>query len=112
MFFNINYKAQNIGIRNLNLMVVSLPPTSCPQFYVEGEAPTIVNEKLSAKTTEIYFETFGVMHSGISKIPLWSAELLTKENIDADVPRKNKFHEEKRLPSGESRAERLCKEWI
>jgi endonuclease G len=71
-----------------------------------------VNEKLSAKTTEIYFETFGVMHSGISKIPLWSAELLTKENIDADVPRKNKFHEEKRLPSGESRAERLCKEWI
>ena len=25
MFFNINYKAQNIGIRNLNLMVVLLP---------------------------------------------------------------------------------------
>jgi endonuclease G len=80
---------------------LSASPTSCPQFYVEGEAPAIVNEKLSLKTTEICFEAFGVMHSGISKTPLWSAELLTKENIDADVPRKNKFHEEKRLPVNE-----------
>lgn len=41
------------------------------------------------------------MHSGISKTPLWSAEYLTASAIDADVPRKDKFHEETLLPQSE-----------
>ena len=76
-------------------------PTACSQFYLDGEAPDIVNEKLTAKTKEICFEAFGVMHSGMSKTPLWSAEYLTASAIDADVPRKDKFHEETKLPQNE-----------
>jgi len=76
-------------------------PTACPKFYVDGEAPTILNEKLTSKTKELCFEAFGVMHSGISKTPLWSAEYLTATAIDADIPRKNKFHEETQLPINE-----------
>jgi endonuclease G len=76
-------------------------PTACPKFYVGGEAPTIVNEKLASKTQELCFEAFGVMHSGVAKTPLWSAEYLTSSAIDADVPRKNKFHEETQLPINE-----------
>lgn len=76
-------------------------PTACPQFYVDGAAPDIVNEKLAAKTKELCFEAFSVMHSGISKTPLWSAEYLTASAIDADIPRKNKFHEETQLPINE-----------
>lgn len=72
-------------------------PTACSQFYVDGDAPEIVNEKLTTKTKEICFEAFGVMHSGISKTPLWSAEYLTASAIDADVPRKDKFHEDVNL---------------
>ena len=68
---------------------------------MDAEAPEIVNEKLAAKTKELCFEAFGVMHSGISKTPLWSAEYLTASAIDADVPRKDKFHEETQLPQNE-----------
>jgi len=81
--------------------VLYASPTACPQFYLDGEAPTITNEKLSAKTKELCFEAFGVMHSGISKTPLWSAEYLTAVAIDADVSRKDKFHEETQLPQSE-----------
>ena len=84
----------------LSIMLYAAP-TVCPKFYVDGEAPEIVNEKLANKTKELCFEAFGVMHSGISKTPLWSAEYLTATAIDADVPRKNKFHEETQLPINE-----------
>jgi len=53
------------------------------------------------KTKELCFEAFVVMHSGVAKTPLWSAEYLTATAIDADIPRKNKFHEETRLPINE-----------
>lgn len=81
--------------------MLSAAPTTCPKFYLDEEAPNIVNEKLAAKTKELCFKAFGVMHSGISKTPLWSAEYLTASAIDADVPRKDKFHEETLLPQGE-----------
>ena len=76
-------------------------PTACPKFYVDGEAPAIVNEKLATKTKELCFEAFGAMHSGISKTPLWSAEYLTRDNLGKKVSRKDVFHEENRLPANE-----------
>ena len=84
----------------LSIMLYAAP-TACPKFYFDSEAPTIANEKLASKTKELCFEAFGIMHSGISKTPLWSAEYLTATAIDADVPRKNKFHEETQLPINE-----------
>lgn len=85
------------------IMAVTLyaAPTTCPQFYVDGEAPTIINEKLAPKTKELCYEAFGVMHSGISKTPLWSAEHLTRDGLESKIPRKDFFHEESRLPKGE-----------
>lgn len=88
-------------LASLFSIILYAAPTACPQFYLDGEAPNIVNEKLAAKTKELCFEAFGVMHNGISKTPLWSAEYLTASAIDADVPRKDKFHEETLLPQGE-----------
>ena len=88
-------------LTSLFSIILYAAPTACPKFYVDGEAPTIVNEKLANKTKELCFEAFGVMHSGISKTPLWSAEYLTASAIDADVPRKDKFHEETKLPQSE-----------
>lgn len=76
-------------------------PTSCPQFYLNGDAPEITNENLKPKTRELCFEAFGVVHSGISKTPLWSAEHLTRDHLESKLPRKDVFHEESRLPSNE-----------
>jgi endonuclease G len=75
--------------------------TSCPSHYLEGNAPDIINQKLTAKSKELCFEGFAVMHSGITKTPIWSAEYLTREKIAARIQRKDMFHPESRLPASE-----------
>jgi endonuclease G len=89
------------------LLAVSLASAGeCPAHYVDGRLPEIRNPKMTAATTELCYGVFGVMHSGITRTPLWSAEHLTAENIDAakDLSRENSFHPEPRLP-GRARAE-------
>lgn len=76
---------------------------SCPQHYVEGQAPRILNDKLARTTRELCFNAFGVMHSGVTRTPLWSAEHLTAANIGSaeDLSRENSFHPESQLPRRE-----------
>jgi endonuclease G len=73
----------------------------CPAHYVDGRLPEIRNPKMNAATTELCYGVFGVMHSGITRTPLWSAEHLTAQNIAAakNLSRENSFHPESRLPS-------------
>ncbi|MTV36451.1 DNA/RNA non-specific endonuclease [Duganella radicis] len=73
----------------------------CPVHYVDGRLPEIRNPKMTAATTELCYGVFGVMHSGITRTPLWSAEHLTAQNIDAakTLSRENSFHPEARLPA-------------
>ncbi|MEV4777731.1 DNA/RNA non-specific endonuclease [Burkholderia sp. LMU1-1-1.1] len=80
--------------------------TRCPAHYVDGRLPQIANRKLGAATTELCYGVFGVMHSGVTRTPLWSAEHLTADHIAAakDLSREDSFHAEKRLPPG-ARAE-------
>jgi len=72
---------------------------NCPSHYVDGRLPEIRNPKMNAATTELCYGVFGVMHSGITRTPLWSAEHLTAENIQAakNLSRENTFHTESRL---------------
>lgn len=84
------------------LLVAGLAAASqCPTHYVDGRAPEIRNAKMSAATTELCYGVFGVMHSGITRTPLWSAEHLTVDNLDAakELSRENSFHAEPRLPA-------------
>jgi len=78
----------------------------CPAFYVDGRLPEIRNSKMAAATTELCYGVFGVMHSGVTRTPLWSAEHLTAQNVDAakNLSRENSFHPESRLPAS-ARAE-------
>jgi endonuclease G len=80
--------------------------SECPIHYVDGRLPEIRNSKMSAATTELCYGVFGVMHSGVTRTPLWSAEHLTAENIQAakNLSRENTFHPESRLPA-KARAE-------
>ncbi|OFA00928.1 DNA/RNA non-specific endonuclease [Duganella phyllosphaerae] len=75
--------------------------SQCPAHYVDGRAPDILNPKMEAATTELCYGVFGVMHSGVTRTPLWSAEHLTVDNLaDAkDLSRENSFHAEQRLPA-------------
>jgi endonuclease G len=72
----------------------------CDEHYVGGRMPQIRDQKLQADTQEICFSVFGVMHSGQTRTPLWSAEYLEAGNIEAatGLGRKNVFYAERRLP--------------
>ena len=76
---------------------------SCPVHYLDGRAPEIRNQKLAAATRELCYGVFGVMHSGVTRTPLWSAEHVRADNLKRaeNVDRKSKFHAEKRLPRAE-----------
>jgi endonuclease G len=78
-------------------------PTGCPQFFPRGNAPDLVNPKLLPKTRKICFSAFAVLHSGVTRTPLWATEHLTRNGLDAAVAteRKDTFHEESRLPLDE-----------
>ena len=88
-------------------LLVSAPvahATDCPQFYQGGQAPRVSNPKLSIKARELCFTTFVVMHSGVAREPLWSAEHLTRASVKAALlykDRDNQFHPEERLPADE-----------
>jgi endonuclease G, mitochondrial len=87
-----------------SMTTVSLAaPTECPQFFPHGPAPDLVNPKLLPKTQEICYSAFAVLHSGITRTPLWAAEHLTRDGLDAAVAteRRDTFHEEFRLPPDE-----------
>ena len=75
----------------------------CPAHYVDGRPPEIRNEKMAVAATELCYKVFGVMHSGVTRTPLWSAEHLTAENVEAaqDLSRENAFHTESRLPANQ-----------
>jgi DNA/RNA endonuclease G (NUC1) len=57
----------------------------------------------SSKTRTICYSAFAVLHSGVTRTPLWAAEHLTRKGLDAAVAteRKDTFHEEVKLPPDE-----------
>lgn len=79
------------------------PASACAQFYANGHIPLIQRPRMAVKTRELCFSAFGVMHSGVTRTPLWSAEYLTPEHIAqaAQLDRQDSFHEEDRLPEAE-----------
>jgi endonuclease G len=76
---------------------------ACPAHYVDGRLPEIKNQKLASATRELCYGVFGVMHSGVTRTPLWSAEHLQAGNIEAAqaLSRENSFHPETQLPPGQ-----------
>lgn len=79
---------------------------ACADHYLDGQAPQIQNPKLARATEALCFKVFSVMHSGVTRTPLWSAEHLEAGEVEAarELTRENSFHAEPRLPS-EQRAE-------
>lgn len=75
--------------------------TNCPQHFVQGQPPVVTQSKLQQRTQELCFSAFAVLHSGISRTPLYAAEHLTRDNLTAakQLARKDTFHAEDRLPA-------------
>ena len=74
--------------------------SGCPDHYLDARAPEIRNPKLAVATRELCYGVFGIMHSGVTRTPLWSAEHLRADNVASaqGMKRDNAFHAESRLP--------------
>ena len=74
---------------------------SCPQHFAGGRQPVLTNPKLTQDTLTLCYEGFSILHSGISRTPLYAAERLTRARVAAarSVDRADAFREEERLPA-------------
>ena len=88
------------------LLVASQAParTVCPTHFAAGAEPTLVNPKLERDAQPLCFMAFSVLHSGVTRTPLYSAEHLTRASIQAAQKldtRDNRFHPEDQLPAAQ-----------
>jgi DNA/RNA endonuclease G (NUC1) len=81
----------------------------CKQFFVNGAVPVVTNHP---NTRALCFDEFAVLHSGQSKTPVYVAERLNKEKIDAKVKRKEILCRCPATKSRKSRTRRLQILWI
>ena len=75
----------------------------CSEPFFGDQAKALLNAKLRENTRELCFSEFTLLHSGVTRGPLWSAEDLSRANLTTAVslprPSSNTFHEEALLPS-------------
>lgn len=77
--------------------------TSCPEHFAEGQAPDIVNQKLTAKTRDVCYSGYALKHSGVTRTPLYTAEHLTRDRLmqGKGMKRQSKFHPDDHIPASE-----------
>lgn len=78
-------------------------PTACPDKFAGGIAPDLLNQKLAARTAPLCFSAFALLHSGVVRSALWSAEHLTRDNLRRakETDRVNAFHAEPLVPASD-----------
>jgi endonuclease G, mitochondrial len=79
--------------------------SECLRQLHASTPPNLVNRTLAAKARRLCFSEFVLLHSGVTRTPIWSAERLTTDKIQAanalERPDSSAFHAEKRLPKSE-----------
>lgn len=77
--------------------------SNCPDSFLQGQAPDFNRLAQAMPTRELCFRQFAVLHSGITRTPLWVGEHLTAAQVEAaeGMSRTNRFHAEKALPPSE-----------
>jgi endonuclease G len=72
--------------------------TQCRNIYFDNNAPDVINTNIAQKTRELCYSEFAVLHSGVSRSPVYSSEHLFGSRLKNKVERTDDFHPEDRLP--------------
>lgn len=77
--------------------------THCPEHFANGQAPDLINEKLSVKSKDLCYSQFALKHSGVTRTPLYAAEHLTRDRLSQakGLKRSSKFYPDPNLPTSE-----------
>jgi len=102
MGLNQWYVLWMIGVFNL-FMVGQAQAEHCPENYWQGQTPVISKPAMQKKTRPLCFDGFAVMHSGVTRTPLWAAHHLTATEIKSarELDRQDSFRAEDRIPANE-----------
>jgi endonuclease G len=78
-------------------------PDACSSQFYQGQMPDVAPAAILDQPDRnhvLCFSQFGVEESGLTKTPLWSAEHLTADRVNAakQLRRKNTFHAEPQIP--------------
>lgn len=75
---------------------------ACPQFFAGAASPRVPNLQ-QWKPRPLCYEAFAVLHSGMSKTPVFVAERLNRDHLDdaKGEKRTNRFFADARLPNAE-----------
>lgn len=84
-----------------NGMTAGSEGNSCQGDYFNGAQPRLVNGKLANQTRAVCFSEYSVLHSGVTRTPLWASERLTAGELLANIDRKDNFHAEPSLPAAQ-----------
>jgi len=78
----------------------------CAALHPSGQRPEILRPGLERQARLLCYEAFEVLHSGVARVPIWSAQRLDAAALAQAraVARENTFRAEPRL-AGEERAE-------
>lgn len=91
-----------IGMLGLFQSAFAQPATDFPKclhFFAKATPPIV---KPQPKLRGLCFDAFAILHSGISKTPVFVAQKLNRESVaNANEKRHDKFYEEGRLPREE-----------
>jgi endonuclease G len=78
-------------------------PQGCNDHFLAGEMPNVSRNRIP-KTQLLCFTEYALLHSGLTKTAIWSAEHLTSDRVEAAealTKRPNNFHAELRLAPAE-----------
>ena len=80
--------------------------TSCPEHFAGGQAPDLIDQRLTLETRDVCYSGYAFKHSGLTRTPLYSAEHLTVTRVlqAKGLKRYNKFFPDPHIPES-SRAE-------
>lgn len=94
-------------VRSVVLAVLLVTATGaqaddCDSQLWQGQAPQLINPRLQAQTQRVCKPGFVLLHSGVTRTALWSAEYLTRARLQAarKLDRQGVFFEENSLPAG------------
>jgi endonuclease G, mitochondrial len=75
----------------------------CSGLFANGQPPALLNPALARQTRPLCFRAFAVLHSGLTRGPLWSAEYLARDDIESarSLQRVDAFHPESAVPPAE-----------
>ena len=77
--------------------------TNCPEHFANGQAPDLINQKLSVLARDVCYSGFAIKHSGATRTPLYAAEHLTRDRLQQGkgLKRQSQFHPDKHIPPSE-----------